>query len=250
MTVRSSDARPAGGNAILRALSETETRILRPLLAPVDLRRGDLLIDPERPVRCLYFPHAGLVSVTVALRDGPAIEAAAIGPEGVTGLDALLPGGLGLARGVVQIPGTAARLDAALLARRLPDLPDLRARLLGYGSALVRQILQAPACIAGHDASARLARWLLVAQDCIGRDRFDLTHETAAEMLGVRRPTVSLVAHRLQAAGLVRYRRGRIEVLDRAGLEAAACECYATLRGGPGQGLPSRRGGSRGGAWN
>lgn len=246
MAAPARDRPGTAGNDILRDLPAAEHREIRPLLTPVPLCRGDRLIEPERPVAQLHFPHSGLVSVTVELRDGRSIEAAAIGPEGVAGLDALLTGGTGLACGIVQLDGTAARVETAVLLNRLAVLPVLRRRLRAYAGGLARQILQAPACIASHDATARLARWLLETHDRAGGARFALTHEVAAVMLGVRRPTVSLVAGRLGAAGLVRYRRGVVEVIDREGLEAAACECYAAVRfarrRSPRSGFPGSRG--------
>lgn len=218
-------------NRLLAAIEPAGRALLSPHLEPVWLRAGQVLFHPGDEVETVHFPHRRTVTSLVAvLADGRAAETATIGREGAVG--GIVSGGAkpAFCRAVVQIGGPAlrppaARLEAAKL--RSAGLRDLFAR---YADALVAQVMQSVACNAVHPLEARLCRWLLTTQDRAGSAELTLTQESLAEMLGVRRTTVTPVAGALQRRGLIRYRRGRIEVVDRSGLERAACECHAAVR--------------------
>jgi CRP-like cAMP-binding protein len=164
------------------------------------------------------------------MRDGLAVEVGTIGNEGMVGTPVLLGADLSPTRAFAQVPGEALRMRTVLFKEEMQNggpLPDLVRR---YTQAMVNQISQSVACNHLHSVGQRMCRWLLMTHDWVGADEFPLTHEFLAQMLGVRRPSVSVVAGILQKAGLIRYHRGRITVLDRKGLEAASCECYEVVR--------------------
>ncbi len=193
--------------------------------------RGEALIVTGEEVGRVWLPLDCVVSLTVPLRDGGAAEAATVGREGVAGLAAALGSRLATANAVVQVAGRAAGLDAARLRAAFVERPAVRELCLRCQEALIGQLLQSAACNAMHTTEARLARWLLMVQDrCAGAEVLPLTQEFLAEMLGVHRPTVTVVARTLQAAGLISYQRGHVRVLDRPGLEGAACVCYGAIR--------------------
>jgi CRP-like cAMP-binding protein len=165
------------------------------------------------------------------MRDGGCSDVATIGREGMVGLMAAVSSHLALSRGMVQVPGNALRLPASVLKTLFEASPPVRQRCLCYVDALLAQVLQSSACSALHSVEARLCRWLLQLEDRTeGDPRLPLTHDFLAEMLGAHRTTVTLAARTLQRSRLITYRRGQIRVLNRAGLESAACECYATIR--------------------
>jgi CRP-like cAMP-binding protein len=159
------------------------------------------------------------------------------GREGVVGLGTLLGGEQALGRYVVPVPGFAFAMEVSRFQGALRESPELRAVCEGYARAFVRHLLQNVACNAAHTAEQRCVRWLLMCDDQTEHEPFEVTQEYIAEMLGVRRSTVTVVAGTLQQAGLIHYRRGAIKVLDRLGLEAAACECYRIVRDGYEQAL-------------
>lgn len=225
------DTRETAGNRLLAALPPADYARLRPHLEPVALARGDVLYDVDVPIAHAYFPTGGVVSLVTPLAGGVAIEVAMVGDEGLVGLPVFLGSPTSRGRALVQVPGAALRLPAAHLAALAPAAGPLPALLRRYTQALLTQIAQGAACGRAHGADQRCARWLLLAHDRAGGDQLPLTHEFLAQMLGVRRATVTEGAGRLQAAGLIRHRRGVVTILDRAGLEAAACECYRVIRG-------------------
>lgn len=219
-----------GANRILRGLPHSEVRLLLPRLQLVDLPHKRVLLEPGQPVETVHFPHRGVVSMTVQMRDGTTVEGATIGPEGMVGFSATFPGRRGLAHTIVQVSGTASQMKARELRQVLEHAPILKRRIERFIEALMGQLLQTVACNRLHSVEMRFARWLLLASDRAESDSFDLTHEFLAEMLAVRRPSVSQIAHRFQEAGVIRCSRANIEVLDRPRLEGAACECYAHIR--------------------
>lgn len=226
-------------NQLLAALPAAEQQLLAPHLEEVELPRGAVLFEHGAPVEQVHFPYCGtMVSLVVGLRDGRMVEAVTVGCEGAVGAGVDL-GDLeveSFARAVVQMPGRAVRLPAARLAQAAADSALLRRRFARQALGLQSMALQSVACNAVHRVPARLARWLLTAQDrSPPGERGDggmlsLTHEFLAEMLAVRRATVTEALNGLQDAGLIRARRGGVQVLDRTGLEAASCECHAVLR--------------------
>ncbi len=202
MAIQESDLMLADStaNLFLAALSPRDMDLLRPHLRPVELRQGTVLADPGEKVEEILFVESGMISITTTMEDGAAIELASLGKEAVVGCLAALGTHRANARAVVQIAGTGLRISATA------------------------------ACNALHSAERRMCRWIIQVRDRVGDDVLRLTHDFVAQMLAVRRPTVTLIAQELQNAGLIRYRRGEITILDHAGLERAACECVEALR--------------------
>jgi CRP-like cAMP-binding protein len=219
-------------NRVLAALPHEVLSSLRPHLKPVSLPRGRVLCDAEEPLKRVYFVEAGLVSLVTVSEDGTTPEMATVGREGMVGIGALLGGAHALGRHVVPLPGFALAMDAFQFQGALRESPELRAACEAYAQAFVGHLLQNVACNAAHSLKQWCARWLLTCADQTEDDTFDLTQECLAEMLGVCGSTVTVVVGSLRQAGLIDYRRGAINVLDRLGLEAAACECYRIIRDG------------------
>ncbi len=202
---------------------------LDPYLEVVPLTPRTVLAESGSPLRHAYFPHAGVICLMAVMRKGGA-ETATIGQEGFIGFEALLGGNTASQRVLVQVAGIASRLPIEILSEVARDSAPLRDLLLGYVRYFMTQILQSVACNGLHSVHERCARWLLMAHDRAGTDSFQLTQEFLAELLGIQRPSVTIVARTLQTAGLIRYSRGLIAITDRAGLEQAACECYGIVR--------------------
>jgi CRP-like cAMP-binding protein len=177
----------------------------------------------------MYFPIEGVLSMVNEPEDGDIVEFATVGNEGMAGMPLLLGASTMPSRVFVQVAGSAFRGDAARLLDVLQRTPIFHARLLRYVMALINQISQGASCNRLHDVQERCARWLLHTHDRVNGESFMLTQEFLSQMLGVHRPTVTIAARMLQQAGLIRYSRGRIEVIDRPGLEAAACPCYRLI---------------------
>ena len=228
--VRSNLAAQAVGNRLLAALPAPDRALLEPHAVVVDLRRHEVLFEPGDDIVMTHFPGAGtMVSLVVPMEDGRTVEAATIGREGAVGGIVSSGHKPAFARGIVQIEGPAVCIETVRLEdakQRSPRLRDLFAR---YSDALLAQVLQSVACNALHTLESRCARWLLTTQDRVGSNELMLTQEFLAEMLGVQRTTVTGVAQSLQAKGYLNYRRGRVTILNRAGLERIACECYKSV---------------------
>jgi CRP-like cAMP-binding protein len=218
-------------NRLLRALSPADSQLLLPALDHVTLRMRERLIEPDVPISHIYFPLHGVVSLVSTLADGTQVEVATIGNEGLVGLPLVLYAHTIPFTAFVQVPGEALRMDAEAFGRLLEEESGaLRQLLYRYTQALFNQLAQHVVCNRLHRIAQRCARWLLLTHDRVGHDEFPLTHDFLALMLGVRRASVTEVAGRLQQAGLIRYRLGIVRVLDRAGLEAASCECYGVIK--------------------
>jgi CRP-like cAMP-binding protein len=217
-------------NRLLASLPPADFELLRPQLKLVELIHEDVLFDAGDPVNWAYFPHHGVVSLVVMLTEGETIEAAMVGRAGVVLGAAALDGGVALNRGIVQVQGAASVLDVETLRRAAEQSVAFRTALMRHEQVLFAQAQQSAACNATHIVEARMARWLLWTHELSGSDTLGLTQEFLAQMLGVRRTSVSLVANTLQNAGLIRYRRGRIEITDLEGLQAASCECYGKVK--------------------
>jgi CRP-like cAMP-binding protein len=217
-------------NRLLAALSPRDFVVLEPHLKSIRLTRGQVLFEPGDDVATTFFPCAGaMVSLLVVTRDGREVEAATIGREGAVGgivSDGHKPA---FGRAVVQIAGAALSIQTSDLEAAKAGSPRFADLFSRYADVLLAQMMQSVACNALHRVDERCARWLLASQDRTGDDIVHLTQEFLAEMLGVQRTTVTAVTSGLQARGLIRTRRGRIEILDRPGLERAACECYAAV---------------------
>jgi CRP-like cAMP-binding protein len=221
----------ASRNRLLAALTAADLGRLVPHLERVHLARGAVLLEPRIELEYVWFPESCVVSLTIPMADGAGAEAATVGREGMLGFVAALGSRRTIACSVVQVPGTALRLPVGPLRSAFGASPRVRQVCLSYVEAVLVYLLQSVACNALHKAEARLARWLLLFQDRLeGAAELPLTQELLAGMLGVRRGTINEAARALQRAGLIATKRRRLMVLDRAGLEAASCECYAALR--------------------
>jgi CRP-like cAMP-binding protein len=178
----------------------------------------------------VYFPYDGMISLMTLMQNGAAIESATVGPEGGLGLMAAVAPRQSLSRAVVQTPCRAGRIGAAVLHEAWERSPRIRDLVDRHTEALYGHAIQSAACNALHSVEARFCRWLLTCRDRISSDSMALTQESLADMLGVQRTTVTAVARVLQDRGVIRYRRGMVDILDLAGLEAIACECYGVVR--------------------
>ena len=216
-------------NRILRAPPGEERDQLFPGLELVALPTQTVLFEPGTAIRCVHFPLDGVVSLVTPLADGDIVEVATIGNEGIVGVP-LVAGGTLAVRAISQVGGRALRMEATAFTAALDHLPAFRRLVRRYIQALFGQISQAAACNRLHSNEERLSRWLLMSRDRVASDTFPITHEFLGQMLGSRRATVTLSAGLLQAAGLIRYQRGHMTIVDAAGLEEVSCECYRVIK--------------------
>lgn len=216
---------------MLDALPRAELDALTAHLRPVSIPPKKLVIELGEPVQILYFPVSGMVSHVSSMEDGSSVETATFGNEGVVGLpEGLNPNARPSARSIGQVHAESLALDADIFRKLMVQSDTLPSLVYGYLSLLFNLVGQHASCNRLHSATQRLARWLLMTGDQVGRDQFDLTHEFMGQMLGARRATVTESAQELQALGLIGYSRGRISILDRPRLTEAACECYGLVR--------------------
>lgn len=218
-------------NHLLASLPAADFALLQQHLKPIDMTHETVLFRAGDAVDQVYFPHSGVISLVVDLADGEMIEAAMIGRDSIVGGASALNGRVSLNTGIIQVPGNGSTMDVNRLRKVAEESVTFRTTLIRHEQVLFAQAQQSAACNASHTVEARLARWLLRTRDLSGSDTLPLIQEFLAQMLGVRRTSVSLVASTLQKAGLIHYRRGRIEIIDLDGLREAACECYATVKG-------------------
>jgi len=219
--------RPAVQNLLLAALPLDEYQRLAQRLEVIPLKLKRVVHHPGDPVEHVYFPGSGFLSVLTVLEDGSMVEVATIGREGMTGVSAALDGNG--PRSVVMVQaemGTCYRLALDDFRREMDQHGAFFSLITRYSQAFIGMIMQSTACNAVHSVEQRLARWLLMAHDRVGKNEFPLTQEFVAMMLGAARPTVSVVAGTLQNAGLIKYRRGNVTIVNREELESASCECY------------------------
>jgi CRP-like cAMP-binding protein len=217
-------------NHLLDSLPTAEIEALRPRLGTVELVRETVLVEAGSPLTQIYLPHSGAIAMMVRLSEGQMVEVATIGRDSVFGAAVALNGGVSLTAAVVVLPGTASVLDAADLRAAAERSVIFRTVLARHDQALLAQAQQSAACNASHSVEARLSRWLLRARDLCGSETLQLTQEFLAQMIGVQRNAISIVAHALQQAGTIRYSRGRIDITDAEGLRAASCECYEAAK--------------------
>jgi CRP-like cAMP-binding protein len=203
-------------------------RILR-RCEQVDLSFGTVLCEPDQPLRHVYFPLKGFISLVAKVTGHPALEMGLVGNEGMLGTTMVLGVNSARLRGVVQGSGTALRLSAAQFEREIQQSPALRRALNRYLFVLLAQLSQTAACTRFHEVKARLARWLLLTHDRAHADHFYLTHQYLADMLGVQRSAITIAAGTLQRRKIIHYSRGDIRIANRRGLEAASCECYQAV---------------------
>jgi CRP-like cAMP-binding protein len=223
------DGRPR--NQLLAALPAEDFERLRPLLATIPIRAKQVLHKNGELLKAVYFPNGGVASITTVLLDGTMIEAATVGDEGMVGVEAFLNAdAIAPGETLIQVPDTSAEMMSVSDFRQQTAAAGPFRDLMGrYIETVIAQMMQSTACNAMHPVQQRCARWLLMTHDRVHGQDFHLSHEFLAIMLGVQRPTVSVVAGTLQQAGLIRYTHGHVSVIDRKGLEAAACECYGII---------------------
>ena len=216
-------------NRLLAALTSEDFNLLKPHLTAVELVQKDAVFAGGRPAEHVYFPYEGVISIVATDAEGGAVEVATVGREGMTGIALVLGSDTMSSDAMVQVSGAASRMDASAFREAIDGSPTLKQQMLRYVLAVFTQVSQNAACNQLHAINTRCARWLLTTHDRVMGDTYALTQEYLAMMLGVTRPSVSAAAATLQKAGLIRYSRGVITILDRAGLEGASCECYRII---------------------
>jgi CRP-like cAMP-binding protein len=217
-------------NQLLRALPAEDFERLRPNIEPVTLKLGEVLYEPGGRMRYVYFPTTAIVSLLYVMADGASAEIAIVGNEGILGISLFMGGESTPSRAVVQSAGQGYRMRAAVLKDEFGRFGVLMHLLLRYTQALITQMAQTAVCNRHHTVDQQLCRWLLLSLDRLSSNELTMTQELIANMLGVRREGVTEAAGKLQDAGLISYRRGKIKVLDRSGVEARSCECYEVVK--------------------
>jgi len=218
-------------NRLLAGLPKAEFQRIRRHLTTVPLTVKITLLKRGAPIRYVYFPNGGVCSVTAMMKNGNAVEVATVGDEGMIGMAAFF-GGLAMpGESMVQVPDTdAERMPVDVFYREMDQRGALYKAISRYSQGTIALMMQSIACIALHGVQERCCRWLLMTHDRVRADQFTLSHEFLAMMLGSTRPTVTVVARRLQHARVIRYTHAKITILDRQRLEAMSCECYATVK--------------------
>jgi CRP-like cAMP-binding protein len=217
-------------NAILASLSDSDVAALRLHLKATHLTQKTVLHEVGETIKAVYFPIDAVISLVVTLATGETTEAAMVGKDGAVGIASALDGKVALSRAIVQLSGDAMVCDPAAFKGTALQSEKLISRVMRHEQTLFAQAQQSTACMANHEVEARLCRWLLRARDLSGSDHLPFTQEFLAEMLGVRRTSVTTVAHTLQQAGMLSYTAGKIQILDVEGLRESACECYETIK--------------------
>ena len=217
-------------NRLLASLPANAFSAISPHLKIVELKFGEVVAEAGSPIRQVYFPYSGVISLVVELEVGAMIETAMVGRDGVLNAAPALDGKVSLNKGIVQSAGSAGTIEVNRFRRLANEFEPFRSLLIRHEQVLFAQSQQSAACNASHSVEARMCRWLLFMRDLAGSDDLMLTQEFLAQMLSVRRPSVSIVASPLQKAGLIKYSRGRMRLLDVKGLEKRACECYGTVK--------------------
>jgi CRP-like cAMP-binding protein len=217
-------------NILLRQLTGEERARLGAHFEELPILFKQTLFEQNGLVDYVYFPESGVISLVTELENGESIETGIVGKEGFVGLPAVLGAARASGRAFCQIPGRALRLPTAVIAAERERSSSWFRLLLRYVNFISAMAAQAAACNRMHNVDARMCRWLLMMRDRVEEDDFPLTQEFLARMLGVARPTVNIAGATLQRAGFIKYTRGRIVILDRSGMESAACECYERIK--------------------
>jgi CRP-like cAMP-binding protein len=217
-------------NRVLASIPQAEYKRLQDLLEPVELKFGQVLYEPGKAIRHVYFPVDCLISLLTAVDKRRTLEVGMVGNEGMAGMPFILGMGVSGVRAIVQGGGTALRMAAAPFRVEFDRNRPLQEALFRYTYALMAQVSQTAACNRFHDAEARLSRWLLMTRDRVGSDDFLLTHEFLAHMLGLRREGVTEAASALKSRKVISYTRGKMQILDLRGLKASSCSCYRIVK--------------------
>jgi CRP-like cAMP-binding protein len=221
---------PHKDNLLLASLSPGDLAALQPHLKLVNFDQEQVLFEAGDTIDATYFPTSAVISIVVTLSSGQVVEAAMVGRDGVVGASAALDGKIALSRAIVQLSGEAMVCSLAGLRGAAMQSQSLLSLLIRHEQTLYAQAQQSAACMAAHHVDARLCRWLLRSRDLSQSDTLLFTQEFLAEMLGVNRTSVTVVAHTLQQAGIITYTRGKIRITNLEGLRDAACECYETVK--------------------
>jgi CRP-like cAMP-binding protein len=222
-------ARVVTANGLLLALRPADLQALGADFETVELKFKDSLHEPGDPTPFVYFPNDGVVSLLTVLENGMAVELGHVGREGMVDISVFLGLEASESRIVIQVPGSAQRMDSVRFRKHVEALPDLRRIMGAYVLEFFTMVAQTTACNRQHTIQQRFARWVLMTQDRTARESFPITQEFLAEMLGVTRPKVTNAAGAMKRRGLIDYRRGLMTITNRARLETAACECYALV---------------------
>jgi CRP-like cAMP-binding protein len=230
LQTRPASALRTSPNQLLASLPVADYRRLLPLLHPLSLPFQHVLLKPAETLSTIYFPGDGVCSITQVMRNGRAVEVATVGNEGFIGINAVFGGDRWFAGAVVKVPDRAAQaMSVRAFQHEMNRRGPFAEAINRYAEGFVASLMRSVACNALHSVEQRCARWLLTTRDRVRRNEFPLTQEFLALMLGVRRPTVTLALGTLQHRGLIEYGHRRLAILDRAGLEAASCECYSAV---------------------
>jgi CRP-like cAMP-binding protein len=220
---------PELNNLLLDSLTESDAAAIRPLLKSVHLKLKEVLFEAGGQIKAVYFPTGAVVSLVIGLESGASIEGAMVGRDGVVGGSSALDGRISLSRAVVQLAGSSLMCEVGALRSTALQSHTFLSTIIRHEQTLFAQAQQSTACMASHDVEERLCRWLLRARDLSGSDTLLFTQEFIAEFLGVRRTSVTLAAHSLQEAGIIKYARGKIQILNLEALRESACECYEAV---------------------
>ena len=221
---------PELSNMLLDSLSASDAASIGPLLKPVHLKSKQVLFAAGDTIKAVYFPTGAVVSLVIGLASGSTVEAAMVGRDGVVGASSALDGRISLSSAVVQLEGSSLMCEVGALRGTALQSHTFLSTLIRHEQTLFAQAQQSTACMANHEVGERLCRWLLRGRDLCGSDTLNFTQEFIAEMLGVRRTSVTLAAKTLQEAGLIKYNRGQIQILDLEGLQESTCECYEAVK--------------------
>jgi len=218
------------GNRLLAALPDDELEIIRANATLVTMNRRDLMFESGQPIEHVYFPIDGIASLVSLMADGSGVETATVGREGMVGLPIFHGVSITAEQALVQVAVKAYRIDAQRFAELLPELPELSGLLHRFSVVMFTLAAQNSGCNRKHSIEERCCRWLLMVADRLDRTTFDLTHDFVAQMLGVRRASVTETLGSLEKRGILQTGRGRISIVNREGLEQSACECYGVIR--------------------
>lgn len=235
---------PTGaGNHLLDGLPSSELDVIRPSMERVRPRMRQVMFEQLEPIQYAYFPEGGVFSLLAQMHDRSTVETLTVGNEGMIGLHALLGASASPTRAICQVSGWALRVPIRTLIGAIPRDGAFFDRIMRYAQARLTALSRSVACNRLHSAQQRYAQWVLATQDRVGLDEFPITQDFLAQMLGVTRPTISLVGQELQSQRLIHYAQGRLTVDDRVGLERVSCECYGTTRQAFAELLGVQRGG-------